>query len=164
MPETEENLFIASSCDAKGIDYLLGKGKTSIRKKSDEAKKETPAPEKSATPATTSGPRDYTITVDGRAYQVQVSAGGTVASTPVSGNTAVPAASGIDVPAPTPGNIVRLEVVVGDSVTKDQTLLVMETMKMESEVKSPQAGKVLAIHVQAGNTVQSGDALVTLEI
>ena len=69
-----------------------------------------------------------------------------------------------DVPAPTPGNIVRLVVVVGDSVTKDQTLLVMETMKMESEVKSPQAGKVLAIHVQAGNTVQSGDALVTLEV
>ena len=164
LPETEENLFIASSCDAKGIDYLLGKGKTSIRKKSDEAKKETPAPKKSATPATTSRPRDYTITVDGRAYQVQISAGGTVASKPVSGNTVAPAASGIDVPAPTPGNIVRLAVVVGDSVTKDQTLLVMETMKMESEVKSQQAGKVLAIYVQAGDTVQSGDALLTLEV
>ena len=164
LPETEENLFIASSCDAKGIDYLLGKGKTSIRKKSDEAKKETPVPEKSATPATTSGPRDYTITVDGRAYQVQISAGGTVTSKPVSGITAAPAASGIDVPAPTPGNIARLAVVVGDSVTKDQTLLVMETMKMESEVKSPQAGKVQAIRVQAGNAVQSGDALLTLEV
>ncbi len=58
----------------------------------------------------------------------------------------------------------RLEVVVGDSVTKDQTLLVMETMKIESEIKSTQAGKVLAIHIQAGNTVQSGDALLTLEV
>ena len=36
LPETEENLFIASSCEEKGIDFLLGKAKTSIRKKSDE--------------------------------------------------------------------------------------------------------------------------------
>ena len=70
--------------------------------------------------------------------------------------------SGIDIPAPTPGNIVRLEVEVGDTITKEQTLLVMEAMKMESEVKSPQAGIVQAVHVQAGNTVQTGDALLTL--
>ena len=167
LPETEENLFIASSCDAKGIDYLLGKGKTSIRKKSDEAKKEIPAPEKSATPSTTSGPRDYTITVDGRCYQVQVSAGGTVAAVDDSGNTPVSApiamqTSGIDIPAPTPGNIVRLEVEVGDTIAKEQTLLVMEAMKMESQVKSPKAGTVQGVFVQVGDTVQTGDALLSL--
>ena len=165
LPETEENLFIASSCETKGIDFLLGKAKSSIRKKTDVAEKEAPISVKSGV-TSVSGPRDYTITVDGRAYQVQVNAGGTVAAdnsekTPVS----VPIAtqtSGIDIPAPTPGNIVRLEVEVGDTIAKEQTLLVMEAMKMESEVKSPQAGVVQAVHVKEGTTVQTGDALLSL--
>ena len=165
LPETEENLFIASSCDTKGIDFLLGKAKSSIRKKTDEAEKEAPISVKSEV-TSVFGPRYYTITVDGRAYQVQVNAGGTVAvdnseKTPVYAPIALQT-SGIDIQAPTPGNIVRLEVEVGDTITKEQTLLVMEAMKMESEVKSPQAGVVQAVHVKAGNTVQTGDALLTL--
>ena len=167
LPETEENLFIASSCEAKGIDFLLGKAKISIRKKSDEPEKKALTPTKSAAPSV-SGPRDYTITVDGRAYQVQVNAGETVAVADDSGNTPVSApiatqTSGIDIPAPTPGNIVRLEVKVGDTIAKEQTLLVMEAMKMESEVKSPQAGTVQAVFVQVGDTVQAGDALFSLD-
>ncbi len=173
LPETEENLFIASSCEAKGIDFLLGKAKTLIRKKSDETVKEVPAAGKSIAPTVSagaapfSGPRDYTITVDGRAYQVQVNAGGNVFAQVVSGNTpaaapSVPQTSGIDIPAPTPGNIVRLEVAVGETIAADQTLLVMEAMKMESEVKSPQSGIVQTINVQAGDSVQTGDALLTL--
>ena len=166
LPETEENLFIASSCEAKGIDFLLGKAKISIRKKSDEPEKKALTSTKSAAPSV-SGPRDYTITVDGRAYQVQVNAGGKVAAANDTGNELVstpiaPQTSGINIPAPTPGNIVRLEVEVGDTISKEQTLLVMEAMKMESEVKSPQAGVVQAVHVKAGNTVQTGDALLTL--
>jgi len=166
LPETEENLFIASSCEAKGIDFLLGKAKISIRKKSDEAEKKAPISVKSGV-TSVSGPRDYTITVDGRAYQVQVNAGETVAVANDSGNTPVSApiatqTSGINIPAPTPGNIVRLEVEVGDTIAKEQTLLVMEAMKMESEVKSPQAGTVQAVFVQVGDTVQAGDALLSL--
>ena len=166
LPETEENLFIASSCEAKGIDFLLGKAKISIRKKSDEPEKKALTSTKSAAPSV-SGPRDYTITVDGRAYQVQVNAGGTVAAANDTGNKLVstpivPQTSGIEIPAPTPGNIVRLEVEVGDTISKEQTLLVMEAMKMESEVKSSHAGVVQAVHVKAGNTVQTGDALLTL--
>ncbi|MDP6216854.1 MAG: biotin/lipoyl-containing protein, partial [SAR324 cluster bacterium] len=172
LPETEENLFIASSCEEKGIDFLLGKAKTSIRKKSDETAKEVPASGKSTAPnlsgnvESLKGPRDYTITVDGRAYQVQVNAGVNAVAPVVSGNNA-PATqqtSGIDIPAPTPGNIVRLEVEVGETITADQTLLVMEAMKMESDVKSPQSGVIQTINVQAGDTVQSGDALLSLKV
>jgi len=121
----------------------------------------------SVTAAPASGTRDYSITVDGHIYQVQVSSGGTVSAAPVSENAPVSppparAASAIEIPAPTPGNIVRVEVAVGDNITKDQVLLVMEAMKMESEVKSSQSGLVKAIHVQAGDTVQTGDVLLTL--
>ena len=166
LPETEENLFIASSCESKGIEFLQGKAKISIRKKSDEPEKKAPISAKSALPSV-SGPRDYTITVDGRAYQVQVNAGGTSTVPDDSGKTSVSTstatqAPGIDISAPTPGNIVRLQVEVGDTIYKEQTLLVMEAMKMESEVKSSHAGVVQAVHVKAGNTVQTGDALLTL--
>ena len=166
LPETEENLFIASSCEAKGIDFLLGKAKISIRKKSDEPEKKALTPTKSAAPSV-SGPRDYTITVDGRAYQVQVNSSGTATAVDDSGKSSVITSSatqtsGIDISAPTPGNIVRLEVEVGDTISKEQPLLVMEAMKMESEVKSSHAGVVQAVHVKAGNTVQTGDALLTL--
>ena len=173
LPETEENLFIASSCEEKGIDFLLGKAKTSIRKKSDETAKEVPVSGKSTAPnlsgsvESLKGPRDYTITVDGKTYQVQVNTGENLVAPVVSGNTpdstpVTPQISRIDIPAPTPGNIVRLEVEVGETIVKEQTLLVMEAMKMESEVKSPQAGVVQGVHVQTGNTVQTGDTLITL--
>jgi pyruvate carboxylase subunit B len=171
--ESEENLFIVASCKEKGLDFLLGKGKNLIRKKSQEVKKDSPtaakttAPDVPVTAAPASGTRDYSITVNGRMYQVQVSSGGTVSAAPVSESAPVSpppanAASAIEIPAPTPGNIVRVEVAVGDNITKDQVLLVMEAMKMESEVKSSQSGFVKAIHVQAGDTVQTGDVLLTL--
>ena len=173
LPESEENLFIVASCKEKGLDFLVGKGKNLIRKKSQEAQKESPAAAKTTTPdvsvtgAATSGTRDYSITVNGRVYEVQVSSSGTVSAAPVAVSAPVSppparAASAIEIPAPTPGNIVRVEVAVGDNITKDQVLLVMEAMKMESEVKSSQSGFVKAIHIQAGDTVQTGDVLLTL--
>ena len=162
---SEENRFIAASCEDKGVDFLLGKGKLMIRKQSDEVKAPASAPVASSptsTPPPPMGPRSYTITVEGRAYQVQVAEGsGAVQTTPATPAMAAPAA-GTDVPAPTPGNIVRIEVAPGDPVEANQTLLVLEAMKMESEVKSPQAGIVQAVHVKAGDTVRTGDRLVTL--
>jgi len=73
-----------------------------------------------------------------------------------------PVTGGTEIEAPTPGNVVKIMVKVGDSVTKDQPLLVLEAMKMESEVKSPSDGKILAVSVSAGDTVQASDALFTL--
>ncbi|MEJ2057433.1 MAG: acetyl-CoA carboxylase biotin carboxyl carrier protein subunit, partial [Desulfofustis sp.] len=73
-----------------------------------------------------------------------------------------PAAGGTDIEAPTPGNVVKIMVSIGDSVSKDQPLLVLEAMKMESEVKSPEDGKITAIHVSVGDTVQASDSLFTI--
>jgi pyruvate carboxylase subunit B len=51
---------------------------------------------------------------------------------------------------------------VGDEVQKDAPLVVMEAMKMESEVKAPKAGKIVAVHVAAGDSVQASEALVSI--
>jgi pyruvate carboxylase subunit B len=168
LPVNDENIFIIASCEQKGLDFLLGKAVTNIRKITDKpqddkktAKKEAPA----AAPAAI-GPRSYTITVNNRPYNVTVNDAGVQAASAAVPTTApaAPAAvvEGTDVEAPTPGNIVKILVAMGDSVAKDQPLVIMEAMKMESEVKSPCAGKVLAIHVSTGETVQTSDLLFTI--
>ncbi|EKD33938.1 MAG: hypothetical protein ACD_75C02535G0001 [uncultured bacterium] len=64
--------------------------------------------------------------------------------------------------APTPGIIVKVLVDIGSTVTKNQPLVVMEAMKMESEVNSPVAGKIAEIHVAPGDAVQAADLLFTI--
>ena len=160
----DENIFIASSCESKGIDFLLGKAKENIRRKSTEAEKIV-APTPFASADSVMGPREYTITVEGKAYQVQVAEGGgnPIVSTPTPAQqVSAPAVAVKVVEAPTPGNILRLEVKAGDQVIANQTLLVMEAMKMESEVKALAAGTVVDLHVSDGDTVQAGTPLLSL--
>lgn len=64
--------------------------------------------------------------------------------------------------APMPGKIVKLLVKAGDTVQEGQTLLVMEAMKMQNELKSSAAGTVSAVHVQEGAAVETGAELVTV--
>ncbi len=166
LPVNDENIFIIASCEQKGLDFLLGNAITNIRKITDEkpAAKQ-PAPKAAAVAPAPVGPRDYTITVNNRPYNVTVSEAGGIQAAPAV--AAVPAAApaavaGTDVEAPTPGNVVKILVEVGDTVETDSPLVVLEAMKMESEVKSPCAGKVLAVHVSAGDTVQASDPLFTI--
>lgn len=67
------------------------------------------------------------------------------------------------VKAPIVGTIVQLKVAPGDSVEINQVLLVMEAMKMETNVASPIAGKVKAVRVSPGDPVKSGQVLVEFE-
>jgi pyruvate carboxylase subunit B len=167
LPINDENVFIVSSCESKGIDFLQGKAKENIRRKSVEEAKTQKA--KASVPAASPaamGPRDYTITVDGKAYQVHVAEGGAApvvqTTSPAPATIPAPSTASQVVEAPTPGNILRLEVKVGDQVSENQTLLVMEAMKMESEVKSPAAGKISELQVSTGDTVQAGEPLLTI--
>ena len=167
LPVNDENIFIIASCEQKGLDYLQGNAKTNIRKKTDE---EAPAakPAAKAAPASAAvGPRAYSITVNNRIYDVMVAEGnGAVQAAPAVQAAAAPAAApvagGTEVEAPTPGNVVKILVDVGDSVKTDQPLLILEAMKMESEVKSPCDGKIASVNIAAGDTVQASDLLFTI--
>ena len=69
---------------------------------------------------------------------------------------------GLRVRAQMPGKIVRVLVQPGSDVEKDQTVMVMEAMKMENEIRVPQAGKVNLVKVVEGQSVESGADLLTL--
>ena len=73
------------------------------------------------------------------------------------------AASAKSVVSPLPGNIISVAVAVGDTVKRGQTILVMESMKMENNIPAPRDGKVSAVHVAAGKSVMQGDALIDIE-
>jgi len=60
-----------------------------------------------------------------------------------------------------PGKIVRILVQAGVEVKKGQSLLVMEAMKMENEIKSPQDGVILAVKVVEGQAIETGSELIT---
>lgn len=171
LATTEENIFIAATCGAKGIAFLKGEASLGIRYKADveaeAAKKAAPKAEKAAPAAPkASSNGNYTVTVDGRAYNVTVAEGtGAVQSVaPAAAAPAAPAASdsgdGQPVEAAMPGSVVAVEVEVGDTVNEGDTVLVIEAMKMESPVKATASGKVISIEVAAGDTVASGDVLM----
>ena len=83
--------------------------------------------------------------------------------------TAAPAAptaapvSGNAVKTPLPGVIIDVKVNVGDTVTKGQTVVVLEAMKMENNINADRDGKVTAIQVAKGDTVADGAVLIVLE-
>ncbi len=121
----------------------------------------------------------YSVTVNGVVYDVAVeeidgaAAPVAAAPAPVAAPAAAPApkaapkpaaapAGGKPVNAPMPGNILAVNVKVGDKVAKGAVLCVLEAMKMENEIMAPDAGTVAAVNVTKGATVQSGDVLVTL--
>ena len=72
------------------------------------------------------------------------------------------AAGGQTVEAPMPGKILDIKVKVGDAVGYGQCVIVMEAMKMETEIVAPAAGTVASINVSTGDSVETGAVLVTL--
>ncbi|MTD41982.1 acetyl-CoA carboxylase biotin carboxyl carrier protein subunit [Erwinia sp. CPCC 100877] len=64
--------------------------------------------------------------------------------------------------APMPGTILSVLVNVGDTVTENQPVMILEAMKMENEVVAPKAGTVTGIHVAQGQIVNPGEALITI--
>ncbi len=108
----------------------------------------------------------YDVKVNGKAYRVEVAESGTVTSArPAadSGGQPVAAGEGGDiVPAGLGGTVVKVLVAPGDHVASGQPLVIVEAMKMETEISAPRDGSVAEVHVAAGDAVAAGDPLVSL--
>ena len=70
--------------------------------------------------------------------------------------------TGMVINAPLAGNIFRIEKNIGDTVSNDETVIVLEAMKMETTIKTPTNGKIKQIFIKNGDKVQSGDPLFEL--
>ncbi|MEN8712101.1 MAG: sodium-extruding oxaloacetate decarboxylase subunit alpha [Arenicellales bacterium] len=121
------------------------------------------------------GEEVYTVTVEGKSYVVAVQNGGEISSIQpvVSGvetTTAAPVTAaiassgeGIPIKAPLAGTIFKFHVTVGQSVAKGDVLIILEAMKMETEIRSSEPGIVADILVNEGDSVAVGDNLMILK-
>jgi oxaloacetate decarboxylase alpha subunit len=128
----------------------------------------TAAPAAQAAAPSGDGPEVYTVTVNGQAYVVEVAEGGEVgAIAPAAPAAAAPApapapGAGEAVTAPLAGNIFKVNVAVGDTVAAGDVIIILEAMKMETEVRATAAGTVSAVSVKVGDTVAVGDTLISV--
>lgn len=99
------------------------------------------------------------VQMNGRTYAATVSAGGEVR---VAAESAANMGSGEPVVAPLSGNIFRILVGVGDVVQEGETIIILEAMKMETEVKAKRGGTISKVVVREGDAVRSGDVLLEL--
>ncbi|MGM0216874.1 biotin/lipoyl-containing protein [Enterococcus sp. AZ109] len=108
--------------------------------------------------------KQYEITVDGQVYQVSLKEISAQEATAAKTNPVPKPAkgSGKEIPAPMAGNILSINVKIGDTVSTGDTLVVLEAMKMENEIVSPIDGVVSEIMVETNQTVESGQLLILL--
>jgi oxaloacetate decarboxylase alpha subunit len=105
----------------------------------------------------------YTVNVDGRNFSVAVGPGdAALAIQPMAAGAAPAAGSRAVIEAPMAGNILKVLVEVGSVVAEGDVVVIMEAMKMETEVRSKIAGVVSAINVKEGGAVAGGDVLISL--
>ncbi|EIC0795702.1 biotin/lipoyl-binding protein, partial [Salmonella enterica subsp. enterica serovar Heidelberg] len=130
-----------------------------------EAAKPAVKEEKAAKPAASG---IYTVEVEGKAFVVKVSDGGDIsqltAAVPAASSApaTAPAGAGTPVTAPLAGNIWKVIATEGQTVAEGDVLLILEAMKMETEIRAAQAGTVRGIAVKAGDAVAVGDTLMQL--
>lgn len=112
----------------------------------------------------------FNITVNGLSYEVEVEE--VLEDKP---RKKAPAAAAVNpkqhairkesggVSAPMPGVITEIHVQVGDLVSTDQPVLILEAMKMENEITTGKSGKIKEILIESGQTVAAGDLLIVIE-
>ena len=111
--------------------------------------------------------KSYTITVNGTAYEVTVEETGSVsapAAAPKAAPKAAPAAGAgaVKVTASVPGKVVKVAASVGQAVKAGDSVIILESMKMEIPVVAPQDGTIASIDVAEGASVENGDTLATM--
>lgn len=172
IEQTEENIFIAAACKEKGIAYLKGEGKVMVRKIGDLGTSCKPSSKQADA-------NKYSVVVNGNKYNVEVSDGfdnfeiKSVTKIEASKSKAEIKTNNVksssdssstqnEIKATMPAGVFKILVKVGDTVGKGQTLIILEAMKMEIPIESPNAGVVSEIFVSQGETVEDGQVLLKL--
>lgn len=121
---------------------------------------------KSTAPSSPTDPESYAVSVDGKVYDVVVAPGGSIESvTRPAGDDAIKQSTSITAEetlnAPLSGNIFKVIVNEGDSVEAGEVVIIMEAMKMETEIRAVNAGVITSLHTKEGDSVSVGDALLS---
>lgn len=124
------------------------------------------APEKSAANNKSVKAEQYSVKVDGKVYDVVVAQGGELKEVTLKDSEHIPqsasVASGETLNAPLAGNIFKIKVKPGQVVNEGDVVIIMEAMKMETEVRAMHTGTIAEVLVSEGDSVSTGDAMIAL--
>lgn len=161
---TDENVFIVATCGEKGVTFLKGEARVNIRLKEDEK----PAEAGKAS----SGSDSYKITLDGKSYNVslngkQATVNGKSYNFDVAdgeSQSASTASSGKteSIEAKMPGVVIKILAEEGEEIEAGQSVMILEAMKMETELKSAVTGTIAEVNVKVGDQVKAGQVLLTV--
>ncbi len=164
LPVTDENIFIIASCAEKGVAFLKGQGTIGVRR---EAKKQDVS-------KTTSKTDIYTVKLNGNTYTVRLEADKAIVNgqsfnfeigegVQESAVTAQITGEAQPIKTALPGLVLRINKKAGDMIKKDEPVVVLESMKMETPLNSPFDGQVVSIQVSQGQQVQTGTVVATIK-
>ena len=154
IEDTEENILIYTLFPEIGLKFL-------------ENKDDKNAFEKSPIQLNEEKNGYYKVVIDDVDYIVKYSQtekpeiinGNTETNAQSSNSNSVSNETGSIVKAPLAGNIFKIEKNIGDDIQEDETIIVLEAMKMETTIKTPKSGQIKNIFIKNGDKVQSGDPL-----
>ena len=127
------------------------------------------APAAPVATASADAPSSYDVRVDGKVYSVEVAASGQLgaitpvaSAAPAQAAAPAPSAGGQAINAPLAGNVFKVLVSPGDQVSNGDVVIILEAMKMETEIRSAFDGTVSAVLVKEGDGVTNGQPLIEL--
>jgi len=164
LPDIDENVFIAASCKEKGIAFLTGKSELGIRKNIKEKSVPEEVSGNNGPYEVTVNGKNYTVTLDegkaivnGKTYSTSIrksqKTNSTYSSTPIS-------TGGVEIKSPLPGKVFKIIADIGDHVESGETILILESMKMETRINSTVTGTVSELLFSEGDQVLTNDVIV----
>ena len=111
----------------------------------------------------TNNTESYSVNVDGKVYQVEVAPSGTINQISEAPHNSQSTSVTEKLDAPLSGNIFKVNVNVGDHINEGDVVIVMEAMKMETEIQSSITGIISSVHVKQGDNVKVGELLLGFE-
>ncbi len=150
-----------------GLKFLKNRNNPAAFEPVPDDNEDDSSPKSVKTRAVTSGPAAYSVRVDGKAYEVEVAPSGElssikpVVSENIPGSASVTGSATLN--APLAGNIWKITTKVGATVKRGDVVIIMEAMKMETEVRAVADGTIANIHIAAGDAVSTGDVLISFE-
>ncbi len=189
LEETDENLFIAAVCGEKGVNFLNGKGEEKVFKvvgipAAGSAAEEVQPEDK--------GSNEYVVNVNGTEYRIKMDGQKAIVNDELidvdikaikkaekqerkdqkkkakEEKKAEKSSSSSDdfdgvLRSPLPGSVFNMKVKEGDEVSEGDVVMILDSMKMEVEVKTYHSGEVININVRTGDQVKTGDPLMVIE-
>ena len=149
-----------------GLKFLKNKGNPSAFEPVPTGEKPTQSNTASVSKASDSAPEQYSVQVDGKVYDVVVAPNGQLKDVQLKDSELIPQSASVEggetLNAPLAGNIFKVKVKPGQQVERGDVVIIMEAMKMETEIRAVSSGTIAEIFTSEGASVTTGEPLLSL--